>query len=235
VSDLPGTTRDAVDEDFIFHGKRITVIDTAGMRKTSRDKDNNDYYSLTRAEESIRRCDVVVHLIDAQAGLTETDKKISDSILAAWKPVIVALNKWDAIEKNQRTFLEFKERLVFQYYRVEDFPVIAVSAREKQRIHKLITTALDLQEKAGRTVETPRLNKIIEDVQRFHRSPLLGDRLKIYYVTQTGSRPPRFRLFVNRPELFRKDVMRFLEKTLARNLEISGVPIMLSVEGRKRS
>lgn len=235
VSDLPGTTRDAVDEDFTFHGKRITVIDTAGMRKRSRVKENIDYYSLTRAEESIRRCDVVVHLIDAQAGLTETDKKISDSILAAWKPVIVALNKWDAIEKNQRTFLEFKERLVFQYYRVEDFPVIAVSAREKQRIHKLITTALDLQEKAGRTVETPRLNKIIEDVQRFHRSPLLGDRLKIYYATQTGSRPPRFRLFVNRPELFRKDVMRFLEKTLARDLEISGVPIMLSAEGRKRS
>lgn len=235
VSDLPGTTRDAVDEDFTFHGKRITVIDTAGMRKRSRVREDIDYYSLARAEESIRRCDVVVHLIDAQAGLTETDKKISDSILAAWKPVIVALNKWDAIDKNQRTFLEFRERLVFQYYRVGDFPVIAVSAKEKLRIHKLITTALDLHEKAGRKVDTPRLNRIIEDVQRFHRSPLLGDRLKIYYITQTGSRPPRFRLFVNRPDLFRKDVMRFLEKTLAQNLEIFGVPIMLSAEGRKRS
>ncbi len=233
VSDIPGTTRDAVDEDFIFYGKKITVIDTAGIRKKSRIKENVDYYSLTRAVESIRRCDVVVHLIDACAGLTETDVKISDEILAAHKPLIIAINKWDAIEKHDKTFDEFKDRLIFKYYRAEDFPIISISARDKLRIHKLVTTALDLHDRASRRIETPRLNKIIEGIQKSHRVPTLGDRLKIYYITQTESMPPKFRLFVNNAELFRKDVVRHLEKALQANLDLKGIPVVLMLEGRK--
>jgi GTP-binding protein len=234
VSDIPGTTRDSVDEDFSFHGKLITMIDTAGIRKKSRITEDVDFYSLTRAIDSIRRCDVVVHLIDAEAGLTETDKKISDEILEAHKPLIIAINKWDAVEKNHKTFDEFRDRLIFRYYRAGDFPIISISAAQKLRIHKLITTALTLHERASKRIETPKINKIIEDIQKSHRIPTLGDRLKIYYITQTESRPPKFRLFVNNPDLFRKDVLRSIEKTLQSSLDLAGIPIVLLLEGKKK-
>jgi GTP-binding protein len=234
VSDIPGTTRDAVDEDFSFHGKLITVIDTAGIRKKSRITEDVDFYSLTRAIDSIRRCDVVVHLIDAEAGLTETDKKISDEILDAHKPLIIAINKWDAVEKDHKTFDEFRDRLVFRYYRAGDFPIISISASQKLRLHKLVTTALALYERASRRIETPKINKIIEDIQKSHRIPTLGDRLKIYYITQTENRPPKFRLFVNNPDLFRKDVLRSIEKSLQSSLDMAGIPIVLLLEGKKK-
>ncbi|TAL38654.1 MAG: ribosome biogenesis GTPase Der [Spirochaetes bacterium] len=234
VSDVPGTTRDSVDEELTFQGRRLTVIDTAGIRRKSKITENVDFYSVTRTRDSIRRADVVVHLIDAQAGLTETDKKISDEILTAHKPLIIAINKWDAIEKDTKTFQAFKEKLVFQFYRAGDFPIISISAKEKQRIHKLLELAMDLNDRANTRIDTPRLNKIMEGIQRSRRLPLLGDTLKIYYITQTESRPPKFKLFVNRPELFRKDVVRFLEKELQNQLGATGIPMVLIIEGKKR-
>ena len=234
VSDIPGTTRDAVDEEFTFHGRKITLIDTAGIRKKSRISENVDFYSLRRAVESIRRCDVVIHLIDAGEGITDTDKKIADEIIGARRPTVIAVNKWDAIEKDHKTFDEYRERLIFAFYRAADFPIISISAREKQRIHRLIGTAVELSERAEKRVETPRLNRIMEEIQRSHHIPTLGGRLKIYYLTQTGVKPPRFKLFVNNPELFRKDLLRHIEKALQRRLELNGIPIEISIEGKKR-
>lgn len=234
VSAVPGTTRDSVDEEFGFQGKRITVIDTAGIRKKSRIKDDIDFYSHARTVESIARSNVVLHLLDAGEGLTETDKKIADEVLRAHKPFIIAINKWDMIEKDRDTFKEFKDRLVFKFYRAADFPVISVSARDKLRIHRLITTALELHEKAGLRIATPRLNKIVEDLQRSHRIPSLGERLKIFYITQTAADPPHFKVFVNNPEFFRRDVVRHLEKALQASFNLNGVPLVLSLEGRRR-
>ncbi|MGV7930336.1 MAG: ribosome biogenesis GTPase Der [Spirochaetota bacterium] len=234
VSDIPGTTRDAVDEDFVFNGRKITLIDTAGIRKKSRITENVDFYSLRRAVESIRRCDVVIHLIDAAEGITDTDKKIADEIIAARKPTIIAVNKWDAIEKDHKTFDAYKDRLIFTFYRAGDFPIISISAREKQRIHRLVTTAIELSERALKRVETPRLNRIMEEIQRSHHIPTLGGKLKIYYLTQTGVKPPRFKLFVNNPEHFRKDLLRHIEKALQRKLELTGIPVDIQIEGKKR-
>jgi len=235
VSDVPGTTRDSVDEELAFQGKRLTIIDTAGIRRKSKIVKDVDFYSVTRTRESIRRAHVVIHLIDATAGLTETDKKISDEILTAHKPLIIAINKWDAVEdKDAKTFKAFKDRLVFQFYRAGDFPIISISAKEKQRIHKLLEMSVELFERASARIETPRLNRIIEAIQRSHRVPKLGETLKIYYITQTESRPPRFKIFVNRPELFRQDVIRFLEKELQAQLGAIGIPVVLTIEGKKR-
>ncbi len=234
VSEIPGTTRDSVDESFIFHGKNISIIDTAGIRKKSRIRDNVDYYSLNRTIESLHRCDVAIHLVDAKEGLSETDKKIADEVIKAAKPLIIAVNKWDAIEKNHKTFDEFRDKITFKFYRAADFPIISISAKEKQRIHRLLVTALDLHEKAHRRIETSKLNKIIETIQKTGRIPLLGDRLKVYYITQTESSPPRFKLFVNNAELFRKDVVRFFEKALQQSLDIRGIPVILTVEGKKK-
>ncbi|HPC40631.1 MAG TPA: GTP-binding protein, partial [Spirochaetota bacterium] len=234
VSDVPGTTRDSIDEDFIYHKKRITVIDTAGIRKKSRITDAVDFYSLTRTIESIERCDVVVHLIDAEAGLTETDKKISDEIMKARKPVIIAVNKWDLIEKDHRTFDTFIDRLKFQFYKASDFPIISISAKHKQRLTRIIDKSLELKGRASQKIETPRLNRLMAQIQSSRRIPQLQSSIKIYYATQTDSTPPRFKLFVNNPEHFRKDIVRYFEKSLQKELGLEGIPIDIQIEGKKK-
>ncbi|MFW5862800.1 MAG: ribosome biogenesis GTPase Der [Spirochaetota bacterium] len=234
VSDIPGTTRDSVDEIFKFKGQNIRIIDTAGMRRKRRIQNSVEYYSLSRTIDSIKRCDVAVHLIDATMGITETDKKISDEIIKAHRPTIIAINKWDAIEKDDKTFDKFKDRLIFKYYRAADFPIISISASNKTRIHKLLETACDLHERAEKRIETAKLNKMLEQIQRSHAMPLLGDTLKIYYATQVDTVPPHIKLFVNNPELFKRDVKRFIEKTLQEKLNWKGIPVVLSLEGKKR-
>jgi GTPase len=235
VSDVPGTTRDSVDGDFLFHGKRIQIIDTAGLKKKSRIKGNVEFYSKTRTIESIKKSDVVIHLLDARTGITDTDKKICDEILEANKPLIIALNKWDLITKETNTFNEFKGEIIFKLYRTEDFPIISISAKEKQRIHKLIETAYELQEKAKRRIDTSKLNRLLEEIQNKKTMPLLGEKLKIYYATQVETIPPRFKLFVNNADLFKRDIIRHLQKILQKELDIKGVPVLISIEGRKKN
>jgi GTPase len=234
VSDIPGTTRDSIDEDFNYKQKKITLIDTAGMRKKSRITDSIDFYSLTRTIDSIKRSDVVVHLIDAQAGLTETDKKISDEIIEAYKPVIIAINKWDLIEKDHKTFDAFTDRLVYDFYKAGDYPIISISAQTRLRIHRIIDTALDLKERASGRIETGKLNRLIARIQDSRRIPQLQSSIRIYYATQTDTIPPRFKLFVNNPAAFRKDIVRYFEKSLQKELDLKGIPIIISIEGKKR-
>ncbi|MFA5519214.1 MAG: ribosome biogenesis GTPase Der, partial [Spirochaetota bacterium] len=159
VSDIPGTTRDSVDETFRYMEKTIQIIDTAGIRKKSKITENIEYYSFTRTVEAINKSDVTIHMLDATVGLTENDKKISDEILKSRKPIIIAINKWDAIEKDYKTFEEYKEKIIFKYYRAADFPIISISALNKQRISRLIDTAIELGEKAKKRIDTPTLNK----------------------------------------------------------------------------
>ncbi len=234
VSDIPGTTRDSVDEIFKFKGQNIRIIDTAGMRRKRKIQDSVEYYSLTRTIDSIKRCDVAVHLLDATMGITETDKKISDEIIKAHRPTIIAINKWDVVEKDDKTFDKFKDRLIFKYYRAADFPIISISASNKTRIHKLLETACDLHERAKKRIETAKLNKMLEQIQRSHAMPLLGDTLKIYYATQVDTVPPHIKLFVNNPDLFKRDIKRFIEKTLQEKLNWKGIPVVLSLEGKKK-
>ncbi len=234
VSDIPGTTRDSVDEIFKFKGQNIRIIDTAGMRRKRKIQDSVEYYSLTRTIDSIKRCDVAIHLLDATMGITETDKKISDEIIKAHRPTIIAINKWDAVEKDDKTFDKFKDRLIFKYYRAADFPIISISASNKTRIHRLLETACDLHERAEKRIETAKLNKMLEQIQRSHAMPLLGDTLKIYYATQVDTVPPHIKLFVNNPDLFKRDIKRFIEKTLQEKLNWKGIPVVLSLEGKKK-
>ncbi|MGL4368596.1 MAG: ribosome biogenesis GTPase Der, partial [Spirochaetota bacterium] len=165
VSEIPGTTRDSVNEQFTFSGKNIEMIDTAGLRRKAKVQGSVEFFSITRTIDSIRKSDIVIHLIDAQQGLCENDKKIADEIMAARKPMIIALNKWDLIEKDNKTFEEYKELLTYKFYRAADFPIISISAKDKQRIHKLITSALEIQGKASQRIGTGRLNQVIEQIQ----------------------------------------------------------------------
>jgi GTP-binding protein len=233
VSEIPGTTRDAVDEDLKYYGKHIRLIDTAGIRKKSRIKKNVDYYSTRRSQDAIRRSDVVIHLLDATTGVTETDKKISDIILDAGKPIIIAINKWDAIERDTKTFQQFREKVIFHYYRAADFPIISISARTGQRTGRLLEEAFRLHERASRTIDTPELNRVLKEVQSTRRIPQLGDKIRIYYATQVKSSPPVFRLFVNRRDYFRKDVIRYITKSLQDSLDLHGVPVRIEIEDKK--
>lgn len=234
VSETPGTTRDPVDDDFNFQGKRIRIIDTAGIKKKSRIRENVEFYSLTRTIESINKCDIVIHLIDAELGLSETDKKISDEIIKAKKPIVIAINKWDAIEKDDTTFEKFKDKMIFKLYKAEDFPIISISAKNKIRIHKILLTALQLKEKAGIKIGTPTINKIISQIQSSGRVPQLKNKIKIYYATQIKTEPPQFKFFVNNPDYFKKDVVRYFEKSLQKKLDLFGIPVYIYIEGKKK-
>ena len=236
VSSVAGTTRDSVDEEFVFNNQNVQIIDTAGIRKKSKITGNVEYYSLTRTIKSIEKSDIVIHLIDAEIGLTDTDKKISDEIIKAKKPTIIAINKWDAIaDKNQKTFEEFKERLIFKFYIAEDYPIISISAKERLRTHKILETAFTLKERAVKRIGTPKLNRIVIDLQSKHKIPQLGHTIKIYYATQIDTVPPQFKMFVNNPELFRKDIMRYFQKALQKELDLKGIPIIIHLEGKDKT
>ena len=234
VSDIPGTTRDSVDDYFSFHNKLIRIVDTAGIRKKSKIQENVEFYSFKRTLDSIHNSDVIIHLIDAQVGLTETDKKIFDEIIRARKPLIIAINKWDAIEKDDRTFEQFKDRLIFKFYRAEDFPIISISAKDRQRISKLLEKAMVLKEKASRRIDTPTLNRSLAELQSKGRIPQLGHKIRIYYGAQIDTVPPQFKLFVNDVQLFRKDVVRYFEKSLQRTFDLHGIPIIIHLEGKEK-
>jgi GTP-binding protein len=234
VSDIPGTTRDSIDEDFNFQGRRIRIIDTAGLKKKSRMTDDIEFYSLTRTLDSIKRSDVVIHLIDSVQGLTETDIKISDEIMKARKNTLISLNKWDAVEKDTKTFNEFRDKIIFKFYKAADYPIISISGKNRLRIHKLLSIAIDLYDRSQIHIDTPRLNRALEEIQHSHRLPLLGESLKVFYATQTGSAPPKFKFFVNNAELFRKDIVRFIEKALKEKFGLEGIPVLIEIEGRKK-
>jgi GTP-binding protein len=234
VSDIPGTTRDSVDETFRYQEKTIQIIDTAGIRKKSKITENIEYYSFTRTVDSINRSDVTIHMLDATVGLTENDKKISDEILKSRRPIIIAINKWDAIEKDYKTFEEYKDKIIFKYYRAVDFPIISISALNKQRISKLIDIAIDLGEKAKRRIDTPTLNKVIGELQKAGKIPKLGETIKIYYAAQINTVPPQFKFFVNNASLFKKDIIRYFEKSLQQRFDLEGLPVIIQLEGKKR-
>ena len=235
VSDIPGTTRDPVNDTFQFQGRLIEIIDTAGMRKKSKVVEGVEYYSLRRTMESIKRSEVVIHLLDAEDGLTDTDKKISDEIIEARKPAVLALNKWDKVEnKDDKTFERFRDHLINRFYRAADFPIISISAKDKQRIHKLLTTVLDVRERSQKRIDTPNLNRVIDRLVKSGKIPALGSTAKIYYATQTHSQPPAFRFFVNNVDQFRPEIIRFFEKALQKEFNLSGIPVVIEVVGKEK-
>lgn len=235
VSEIPGTTRDSIDEDILFHKQVIRLIDTAGIRKKGKIDESIEFYSLRRSLGSIINSDVVIHLLDASLGITDTDKKIADEIVKAKRPAVIAVNKWDVLEeKDHRSFDLFRDEMIRKFYKTVEYPVISISAKEKLRINKLLQTAIELKSAASIKIDTPRLNKILTEIQNSRRVPDLGGSMKIYYATQTGSYPPEFRLFVNNTELFRRDAIRHIEKELRKEIGVAGIPIILTLEGKKK-
>lgn len=235
VSDIPGTTRDAIDTPFERDGSHYVIIDTAGMRKKGRIEDKSvERYSVIRSLAAVRRADVVVVLIDAQEGITEQDVKIAGYVDSEGKPVVIAVNKWDAIEKDTYTIEEYNKKIVTELAFMTYAPRLYISARTGQRIDKLFLLIDQVYENARRRISTGLLNDCVREAVTVTPPPTdHGKRLKIYYATQVSVCPPTFVLFVNEAPLMHFSYRRYLENYLRKSFDFSGTPIRIIVRERK--
>lgn len=228
VSNISGTTRDAIDTPFSAMGKKFVLIDTAGIRKKKAVEEDIEYYSVIRALGAVRRADVCLMVVDSKEGLSEQDVKICGYIHEQGKPSVIVMNKWDLIEKDTHTVNEFNKRLECDLAFMDYFTPIYVSAKNGQRVDKILGMAVKAVENSRRRITTGTLNDLIGDAVRTTEPPSKhGRRLKIYYATQDSVCPPRFVIFVNNSELMHFSYKRYLENYIRRAFDFSSTPIRI--------
>lgn len=229
VTDIPGTTRDPIDAILKYYGEEILLVDTAGLRRKSKIKESVEFYSTIRTLKSIERCDVAVVLIDATQGLEHQDLRIIETATQRNRAVVIAVNKWDLIEKDDKTARLF-EKLLKEKLRIFDFiPIMFVSALTKQRVYKVIELAKAVDAEQNKRIATSELNnKIGEDIKTFPPRSRLGKEIKIKYITQVKAKPPVFAFFCNEPKMIDDNYRRYLENKLRQHFAFTGVPLVLS-------
>ena len=233
VSDIAGTTRDAIDTPFTYNDQKYVLIDTAGIRKKSKVNENIERYSVLRALTAIERSDVCFIMIDAAEGITDQDKKVAGYAHEAGKASIFVVNKWDLLEKDNDTFNEFKKRIKEEFPFMMYAPVMFVSALTGQRVMQLLEQALYVSNNHALRISTGVLNDIINEAIALNQVPSdKGKRLKIYYATQISVKPPTFVLFVNVAELAHFSYVRYLENQIRKNFNYEGTPIVFKVKAR---
>jgi GTP-binding protein len=230
VSDIPGTTRDAIDTPFRYNNTDYILIDTAGIRKKSRIKEATEKYSVIRALKSIERADVVLIMLDATEGVSEQDQRIAGYAHEAGKANIIVVNKWDLVEKDERTMNKFdkdiREDLKFLAYA----PIMYVSALTKKRIFKVLELVDFVVEQNNRRINTAELNRVVNEATMLNPLPGGGGKkIKIYYATQVRTAPPTFVFFANQPDKVHFSYLRYLENALRQNFGFEGSPIHLLV------
>ena len=237
VSDIPGTTRDAIDTLFTAEdGTVFNIIDTAGMRrKSSIEEESLERYSVIRSVAAIRRCDVALLLIDAGSGVTEQDTKIAGLIHEEGKAVVIIVNKWDMLEKETGTLEKYRKEVLEKLKFMDYAPVLFISAKTGQRVQNVFGKVREVYETSSRRITTGVLNDVINDATDHLQPPLQGTRrLKIYYGTQTGIRPPTFVLFVNDENLMSFSYERYLENWFRKTFPLEGTPIRFILRKRKK-
>ncbi len=233
VSDIAGTTRDAVDTSVVRHGTEYVLIDTAGLRRKSRIKEELERYSIIRAVSAVERSDVVVLVIDAKEGVTEQDAKIAGIAHERGKGVIVAVNKWDAIEKNDKTIYEFTDRIRDTLSFMPYAELVFISALTGQRLDKLFDVIDLVRQSQNLRIATGVLNEIITEAAAMKQPPSdKGKRLKIFYATQVAVKPPAFVIFVNDKELFHFSYLRYLENQIREAFGFKGTPLKFMIRER---
>lgn len=226
VSEIEGTTRDAIDTPFIKDGKNYVVIDTAGIRKRGKVYENIEKYAVLRAMSAIERSDVVLFLIDGITGIREQDKHVAGYAHEAGKPIIIVYNKWDAVEKDDHTINLVTETIRKEFLYLSYAPIMFVSALTKQRVHTILPKIEEVYQNSTRRITTSVLNEVILDAQTITPAPTHnGKRLKIYYSSQVAVAPPTFILFVNDPELMHFSYKRYIENRLREAFSFDGTPI----------
>lgn len=228
VSDIAGTTRDAIDTALEVNGKKYTIIDTAGIRKKRSVEDGVEYYSVLRSLAAIRRADVCLIVIDSSEGITEQDVKIAGYVHEQGKPSVIVMNKWDKIEKDTHTINEFERKLQVDLAFMDYFKSIYISASTGQRTNKIFDLCHTVYDNSKKRITTGVLNDVLNDAIRATEPPTKnGRRLKIYYAVQDDCCPPTFVFFVNNSELMHFSYKRYLENKIRSTFGFEGTPIRL--------
>lgn len=234
VSNIPGTTRDAVDSYLENEIGKFILVDTAGLRRKSKIKEQIERYSAVRTLAAIENADVCVLIIDAEQGVTEQDEKIIGFAHDNNKAIIIVVNKWDLIEKDDKTMKKFKDTISQKLSFLSYAEYLFISAKTGQRVNKVLTLAKECYENYCKRVKTGVLNEVISKAVMMKEPPIVGiNRLKIYYVTQVTIKPPTFIFFVNNPELLHFSYKRYLENQLRESFNFSGTGIKLEFRERK--
>lgn len=233
VSDIAGTTRDSIDTAVENKFGKYNFIDTAGIRRKSRIVDEIEKYSIIRAKMAIERSDVCVIMIDAGIGVTEQDTKVAGLALEAGKACIIAVNKWDSIEKDTKTMSNFKKRIEVEFAFMNWAPVVFISAKTGQRVDNLFTLINTVAANAATRIKTGTLNELLAQITTRVQPPTdKGKRLKIYYMTQPSTKPPTFVSFCNNKDLFHFSYQRYIENRIRETFALSGTPIRMIIRER---
>ena len=233
VSDIAGTTRDTTDTFIENSYGKFNFIDTAGLRRKSRVNDDIEKYSIIRARMAVERANVCVIMIDATEGFTEQDSKVAGIAIEQGKACIIAVNKWDAVEKDGNTMKEFRDKLAVDFSFMTYAPIMFISAKTGQRIDKLYEMIVYVHSQNSMRISTGKLNEVLSVATARVQPPTdKGKRLKIYYMTQASTRPPTFVFFVNNKELFHFSYQRYLENQIRDIFGLDGTPIRFIVRER---
>ncbi|GIN85652.1 GTPase Der [Heyndrickxia sporothermodurans] len=234
VSDIEGTTRDAIDSMYTYDNQEFVIIDTAGMRKKGKVYESTEKYSVLRALRAIERSDVVCVVINGEEGIREQDKKIAGYAHEAGRAIVIVVNKWDAVEKDEKTMKKFEENIREHFQFLSYAPIVFLSARTKKRIHTLVPVIQTASENHSMRVQSSILNEVIMDAVAMNPTPTdKGKRLRIYYATQVAIKPPTFVVFVNEPELMHFSYERFLENRIRDAFDFEGTPLRMIARRRK--
>jgi GTP-binding protein len=230
VTDIPGTTRDSVDSILKYYGKEIILIDTAGLRKKKKIEENVEFFSTIRTLKTIEECDVAVILLDSQVGFDKQDQKIIDEAVKRHKGIIIAVNKWDLVEKDTNTSRAYEKDILFKLGTNNFIPVIFISALTKQRIYKLLDLTFRIKDEKNKIISTSELNNTF--LREIEKNPppstKTGREVKLKYITQAKKNFPLFLFFSNYPKDIAEHYKRFLEKQIRQKFGFEGVPITLA-------
>lgn len=233
VSNIPGTTRDAIDTDFDYEDQKYTLIDTAGLRRKNKIYENIERYSTIRSIKAIEESDLCLLMLDATQEIGDQDLKIAGLIEDRAKAVIIVVNKWDAIEKETNTMKKLTDEIKRRFHFIDYAPVLFISALNKSRTDKLMPQIQKILIEYDKKISTGLLNSMVAEALLTHQPPSKnGKRLKIYYATQTGTHPPSFTFFVNDVTLIQTSYRKYLQNRLREAFEYEGVPILLKFKSR---
>jgi GTP-binding protein len=235
VSAVPGTTRDTIDTTITYHGKPVTLIDTAGIRRAGKIERGIEKYAVVRTLKAIERCDVALLLIDATEGVTAQDTHIAGMVLDAKKGLAILVNKWDAIEKDNQTYYEFEDRVREAFKFVDFAPIQFISALTGQRVSQIVQLAFDIYDQRQKRVPTHELNQFLREAVRAQPPMAVrkGAHLRIYYAVQPQIEPPVFLFFANDGELVHWSYGRYLENRLRERYDFGGTPIAIVFRSRE--
>ena len=226
VTEIPGTTRDSVDVRLKNGDQEFVLVDTAGMRRRTRVKENVEYYSSLRTRRAGEKCDVAAVFVDADEGLTHQDLRVVSEVVEARKGVLLVVNKWDLLKDDPDRIREFEDNRVFRLQGMDYIPVIVISCKTGLRIDKVLEFAFRIHQERSRRVPSSTLNKLIGDInQRYQPPAVKGKRVRIVYGAQVGTEPPRFAFFSNYPHLIKENYSRFLENQIRDAFGFQGVPL----------